>query len=360
MMGQISLKVFPPYPVNPPHPHRRQVARPNKAVDQLIVYPEKFSNFLQRKKRALCWQISHNFLFVSFYLECQYTISFILAMSKLFLFLRLRFLLPALVVLFLVWQLWLFFRPGPEPLGFGESRAAAVAIDRFVSQLSPERESQPIRVGVVALAGDRSGEVTALLRDALLRDRRFLVEQTSIPAKILSDIASALASASSLPEIAGAGRQIGIDLIVVGRVESISSSRDSARVDLQLSAYNTRKGAWTTRDQFRGDWQPGLIDGLQAGVEAQPIWQRLTLWLIFVLALPWITPWFSKAIARRASNTASALLILGYATLNLTAAAFLIGFSLAGFLPWLGFLTATLFAVAYPWWSCEMIASGER
>lgn len=281
-------------------------------------------------------------------------------MPKFLNFLRLGTLLPLLVFLFLVWQVWLFLRPGPEPLNFGESRAAQASIQGFINRLATTSPNQSSKVGVVSLFNDRSGEVSSMLRESFHRDRRFLLEQTSIPGKIITDIGAALAAASSLPDVTGAGRQIGLDLIIVGRIDSISSSQNEARVDLQLSAYDTHRGEWVLREVFTGEWRPGVIEGWQATVDSWPIWQRMTLWLVLVLVLPWITPWASKAVLRKESNTASGLLILSYASVNLLTAAFLIGFSLSGFLPWLGFLAASLFAIAYPWWSCERIASGEK
>ena len=114
------------------------------------------------------------------------------------------------------------------------------------------------------------------------------------------------------------------------------------------------------RETIRGEWQPGWMERLRISIDGWSFWWRLTAWMGFVLLLPWLTSGLTVMTVRRRSNHASAFLVLGYTTVNLVLAAFLIGFTLSGFLPWLGFIGAVLFATAYPWWVCERIAAGER
>ena len=269
-----------------------------------------------------------------------------------------RLLVAVVVILFLIWQLWVFLTPSPRPLRALEIRATEAVAANVTAELGRQVEGRTTRTGVIRFSGDSSGEITEVMRRTIRNDGRFSIEERSVPVSVVSDIGSALMDASTLQELASAGREVGIDLIVLGRVVELASDDERANIRIDIGGYDTREGRWIVRDSFAGAYSPGFLERRTERLRGTPLWQRAVIWILVVAALPWLTPFATRKAANLKSNFASFMLVVSYGSFALFLGGFLLGFTLEGFLAWIGFLLAAGFAFAYSWWACETIASG--
>jgi len=112
--------------------------------------------------------------------------------------------------------------------------------------------------------------------------------------------------------------------------------------------YDLREGRMALRTTLRGNWQPS--DG-QPSLSRKWRWSLFGLWVVVVLALPWVTAFAAHAVMDRKSNLASFLLLTGHTAADLVAALILTG--LGGF--WL--VTVFVACATYNYWACERIAA---
>lgn len=258
-------------------------------------------------------------------------------------------------LLFVVWQFFIFFRERPRAFTHAETRAAQEAAQSIVKELQ-RKVDQPTRFGVAYFVGDRYNMVTDTLRTTLSAPAGWTVEEGSIIIRFLEDVGQAIARATSLEEVIQAGQQVELDVIVAGRVLSAETVNDTGRVQIETHIYDLRSGAWLARTTFTGQWEPGRIE--RAGQQVQavgPFW-RFIMWLAVVLILPWVTAFATHYALERRSNAISFVVITGYTVLDMALALLLVGFTLAGGLPWFKFLVAFLFSAGYNYWACERIA----
>ena len=97
--------------------------------------------------------------------------------------------------------------------------------------------------------------------------------------------------------------------------------------------------------------------------QLETVWRTLkyvVAWIGFVLVLPWATIFVTRWVMAKDSNTAAALMLLGYATADAIVAFCLIG-GLRGhnFLTWIVLLLGFLSAAVYNFKVCEYEADRE-
>ncbi len=179
--------------------------------------------------------------------------------------------------------------------------------------------------------------------------------------RFFRDVGRAVSEATSLDEVFNAGRRVGLDVVVAGRVlKTESVAPDQGAALLQLYAYDCRSGAWLVRDTFEGDWKPNVAEKVAARVLGLSPRGRFLVWLVVVLALPWATFWGTAWALRRASNAASFVLILVYTMVGLLLAVALSGFRVTEPGAWWRFFAAMAFCALYNYWACERIAARQR
>ena len=83
---------------------------------------------------------------------------------------------------------------------------------------------------------------------------------------------------------------------------------------------------------------------------------RVISWLGIVLALPWATFALIGWVARRDSNLAGGILVLGYTLLEAVGIAWLFHWSLPGITAWAFLVLGGLFAAVYNLFACDWIA----
>lgn len=269
-----------------------------------------------------------------------------------------RWVLVGLLGVFLLWQVYVFLRPAPRLLDVAEERAAALAARTLAEDVESRLGDRRVRVGVVGLVGDAGGQATEALRRELRGRRAFEIEEASVPRAFVRDVVAALADASNLEEVLRAGEKVRLDLIVAGRVRATGLLADGGgRMEVDYYVYDVQAGDWLVRRSIAAEWRPDLIDRARLGLTAAPWWQRLLLWGLVVLVLPWLTPFFARWARARRSNGASTLVLGGYVLTALFLAAALNGFAMAGLGDALILLAALALAGAYSFWACERIAA---
>ncbi len=261
------------------------------------------------------------------------------------------------VLLFLAWQAVVFLRPRPRPYLLEEARAVEAAVEAGIAALR-ERLPGTTRLGVVHLLDDPQDTATEALRHGLTEVPGWSVPEGSVIRRFLGGVGSAVMNATSLDEVASAGRRVDLDVVLAGRLADVSATNGTGRATLHLYAYDTRPGDWVLRERFEAQWRPHLgqraVQQAANTVAKVSPRARLLLWLGFTLLLPWGTPFVTRWGVAQGSNRASALVVAGYALLSAVAAALLSlpsGGAQGGRL-----LAAALLGGVYSFWACERIA----
>jgi hypothetical protein len=83
---------------------------------------------------------------------------------------------------------------------------------------------------------------------------------------------------------------------------------------------------------------------------------RVFAWLGTILLLPWATFFGTTWVARRQSNAAGAVLVLGYTVVGFAVLLWLFDFTISGAMAWTFVAAATLLAAVYNLLTCDWIA----
>lgn len=260
------------------------------------------------------------------------------------------------LALFLFWQMWVFLSPKPRELDAAELRAANRVCDQVVSAIAEKTGDRNLTIGLVHLLGDSSDQITDRLRLALNEPSGWTVDFRSVPQAVISDIAHALADASTFEEILNAGDRVSLQLMVMGRIKEVTRINEGAYIGIDIFAYDIQRGEWLLRKDFEAVWEPGAIQLLNMKVSNLPLWQKLILWLIIVGLLPWVTPFATRWAIGRKTNQAGFLVLASYVAVGLFLAGLFMGFELSGFFSWVAFIVSLALACAYNYWACEKIA----
>jgi hypothetical protein len=264
----------------------------------------------------------------------------------------------AAVVLFLLWQAWVFERPRPRAYSVAEVRAIETAVRRSTDLLA-EVTPGPTRFAVAHFRDDDRDLVTEGFRDALAGRDGWTVVQGSPVNAFLRDVGRAVSEATSLDEVVHAGRRVGIDVVVSGRLLAVGSTNDTGTAAIRVGAYDTRPGAWILRDTVAAEWRPGVAQRVSMVFGRLGWFLRLVLWLAFTGLLPWVTPFVTRWALARKSNAASALAVGGYTMADMAVLVLFFGPSVSGGAGWLAFFVALAACGAYNFIACERTAAGE-
>lgn len=259
-----------------------------------------------------------------------------------------------LIFLFLGWQLWVFFRPGPRKYTPGEVKAVRSVCRHLRDHLDSQLEGT-VRVGVAHLVNDPSDTATGILKQVLAEQNDWTVESGSVIQKFLGDVSQTLAGATSLDEIINAARRVELDVVVTGRIISVRESGGRASCESAFYVCDVRTGEWLINGPLRAEWSPGLVEKSTSLTHRTNPLTRILVWLGFVLILPWISAPVVRWVLEKKSNTASFLLLLTYSVLALILAFALTGFHVTGAGGCLMIVAAAVIAAGYSWWVCEFI-----
>lgn len=263
-------------------------------------------------------------------------------------------ILPVRVVLgllaaFVLWQMLVFFAPRPPPPDPAMQKALEQLAREAVDAIA--RAAPPGRVGVAHIAGDREERVTTGLRSGFSAREGWSAVEGSPIRRFLADVEEAVAAASSLEEILVAGRKVGMDVIVAGRLLHLSSTQAVATARMDLYAYDVRDGKWLVKGPVEVVTTLGLMDQLKKF----PLPLRVMIWIVVVGALPWLTAPLTRWALERKSNGASSTILIAYSLASLGLALVLTGFALA----WGWAFVVFSLSAFYHFHACERIARRE-
>ncbi len=267
-------------------------------------------------------------------------------------------LLLSVILLFMLWQAWVFLRPRPRVYTAPEVQAVAEACRLAAGRLLLTNAA-PARFAVAHFRGDSGDLVTETLRGALAARPGWTVAAGSPINQFLKDVSRAVGEATSLDEILHAGRRVDLDVLVAGRVLSVTQTNQTGHAMIRVHAYDTRTGTWLLRDTIAAEWSPSLLESLALRIGGWRWRTRFLIWLLVVLALPWLTLFGTRWALARRSNLASALLLGGYTLAGLVLGVCLRLFTAAGGVSWPRFFLFFILCGAYNFWTCERIAGRE-
>ena len=261
----------------------------------------------------------------------------------------------ALVVFFILWQVWVFMHARPRVYSVAEIGAVNQATEQ-VRDLLAQQLQGPVRFGVAHFVNDDSDRVTESIRRALASRAGWTVEQGSILKKFLEDITKAAANATTVEEIIKAGQRVEIDVFVMGQILSIDETNGVGRATVQVYAYDVRPGAWVLQKAVTSEWKPGFVNQTMGKVSGLRPRSKFILWILFVIFLPWLTYPLTHWALEKKTNVSSFVVISLYTVLDLALAVLLTGFRIVGGESWLMFLSAFVLSAGYSFWICERIA----
>jgi len=267
--------------------------------------------------------------------------------------------LALLIMVFIIWQFFLFLRPRQRPYSDAEiraiQRAAAAAAAEMAAQIGA-----PARFGVAHLRGDWKDRFGEELCTAIAARPGFTVLEGSPIRRFLDDIGNAILDATSIEDVLKAGQKVRMDVLVAGRVLSVGTAEGVSTARAEILAYDTRVGAWVVRGVFEGRWAPNPAARATAALSRMVPWKRFGLWLVIVGALPWLTPFLTRRALASKTNAASLALIGTYTLVALFLALLFTGFQISGAAATIRLLATIVVAAFYNYWACERIAARER
>lgn len=271
-------------------------------------------------------------------------------------------IISAILLLFLAWQAFVFLRPRPEDISSSAltlltpaAKDAAAAIRQMYAERS---QSQPARIGLAHLNGDPYGTVTTLLGITLEAQPELTWERTSIVKRFVKDVSAAAWNASSLEELAASGRKVQLEGLVAGKV---IIPKDDSLPALELRVFNLLPGGSCCTLFFPGRIPTPEESKLLPEFSSTAVaWGWLIFVILVILALPWLTPFFTVWALNQKSNTASALLLTAYVAADLILISLVpgVGALLAKHLFWLALIAAA--CAGYTHWVCETVAARNR
>lgn len=277
-----------------------------------------------------------------------------------------RRILILVVVLALVavtsWRL--INAPLPPPFSEGEALALKHTARQVVAELRPQLPGSPVRIGLVPIQKDPHQQLSDALRAEIDAVDGWTLEDSTRFRQWIAEISHTLAEWTSFDRLARTTDPDKADLLIAGKVLSVSGDENQASARVEFHAYDQRQGKWLVRREYSGEWRASWLDRAQRTLATIPrpfVWAG---WLVVVGVLPWLTTPLTRMAVRRRSNLASFALVAGHTALALLLAGLLLRFQLRGFFDWATFLVLFLGCATYAWWACErqagdIIESGQ-
>ena len=283
-------------------------------------------------------------------------------MSRLWLSARTLFIIAAL---FTLWQGWVFFRPKPREYSPAEMKAVRAACERAADVLSTRLAARPNQaasaeppvLGIMHFLDDPNDAFTKTVRDVFSAKSDWRVEEQSVILKFFADIGSTLKSATTLDEIVHAGRRVGLDYVVAGKVNSVRYVRNKGETEFSMYVYDVKQGKLLVDETITETWSPSLVVRLANGLRSVHPIVRLLIWIVFVALLPVVTGFATTWALDRKSNAASFAVLSVYTALDLLTAMLLSGFALTGPVRGILLLVVLLLCAAYNFRACERVAA---
>ena len=253
---------------------------------------------------------------------------------------------------FLGVQAWLWLKPSRVPLLPDQAVAVRQTVSDALDRFAANGGVLPARAAVMHLGGDPTDEATDALRGELEAREGWTLLEGSPVKNFLRQVGRTMVDATSSDEYLRPGNRVGIDVIFRGRLATVSTSNGISRASLELSAYDTRRGAAVFAETFSAEY-PKVRTAVGRAAMGLSRRSRLLLFAVLALALPFAAAPVVFRVAEARSNRASAALLAGLAAVDLALVALLF----YGLVDYGWTLVFSLFAcVAYNLAVCEILA----
>lgn len=223
--------------------------------------------------------------------------------------------LVILILLFAIWQAWVFVHPRPSELDARQRVVLTRAVEEAVARVRKDAGGtvkMPLQAGVIHLGNDPRDTATDLLREALAAKPEISLPEGSVITTFLKDLRKALLDSTSVDEVIHAGRRSSLDVVLYGKVltENLDAGQAAA---LELSAVNGKQGGHLFEKQlFTG--RQALPDSIGGNSDTDSPakakgWLLPILGILVALALPWLLARPLESVLDKKSNTASAFFL---------------------------------------------------
>lgn len=277
-------------------------------------------------------------------------------------------IIACLLLLFLLWQAFVFLRPRPPDIPLESLVLLEVAAEDAARAITPlfAGKTAQARIGLAHLNNDPYATVTTMLGEAIDARSELVWDRSPVVRRVIKDISSATWNAGSFEELAASGRKVQLEGIVSGRV---IVPPDGALPRLELSVFDLQPGGVRHQLTFTGHVRTTIKSDTDAKSHSDAApdagvvginYGWLALALLAILALPWLTPFLTEWTISRKSNSVSAILLIGYVALDLLALVMVPGVrgALNGTVLWP--IVAAALCAGYSHWACEQIAKKIR
>ena len=216
----------------------------------------------------------------------------------------------ALVLAFLAFQAWFWLKPHAVPLSADQVVAARAASALVLDRFERSGGELPVTAVVAHLSDDPTGAATEALRAEIAHRSRWTVAEGSPVKEFLKRIGNSLRDAKTAGELLDPGKRVGIDVVFHGRLVSATTLDGISRTELEVSAYDTRKGGEVLSGTFAESY-PKVSTALGRTAMRRSRRTRIAVFALLVLMLPWALWGVVERVGDHRTNTASAVLMIG-------------------------------------------------
>lgn len=256
--------------------------------------------------------------------------------------LRSKMAVPALLIV-AGWQTWLIARPNPPELDRLRKEVAEDACWRAVKAMPVP--DHPGKAVVLRLVNDKTGFVTAKLREAMDRQGDYVLVDPTFFDRLLKELRIEEKEVGSFDEALRAGDRIGARYVFFGEVERHTSDQHTAYIKLDLRGLDTKAGRVFFNDSVEVKPTP-----LEAKTRSVSVGARVLGWTLFSGLLPLGFASVTKRVLGMESNAATLVLLLCFTGISTLAALTLMGFSVDSLKDTATLLGATGTGGAYNYW----------
>ncbi|MBN1506054.1 MAG: hypothetical protein JW955_04365 [Sedimentisphaerales bacterium] len=252
------------------------------------------------------------------------------------------------LVSYVAWSGWGNLRPDTPQIGAARKDLADKVISAVVDDIRNSRGALR-KAALLHLDNDSTGYFTDGLRRAIGQAGILDVRNRTISEKLRKLLKLRQPAQRSTKAVVKYGEHLGVGGVLYGVVHTFESYPTGAKIDIEVSLADVSTGQDVLSKRYQVETSPGesIVAAVQGRTRAFPWFQRLFGWLVTVLLLPVLTINFMRAMCRRKSNRANALVLALYTFVDALLAWSLVGAGLSSWWTVAVFVFAVAAAFAY-------------
>ena len=252
------------------------------------------------------------------------------------------------LVSYVAWSGWGTLRPETPQIGIARKDLADKVISSVVDDIRSSRGALR-HAALLHLGNDSTDYFTDGLRRAIGQAGILDLRNRTISEKVRKLLKLRPSSQPSTEAVVKYGEHLGVGGVLYGAVHTFESYPTGARIDIEVSLADVSTGQNVLSKRYQVETSPGssVVAAVQERARAFPWFQRLFGWLVTVLLLPVLTINFMRAMCRRKSNRANALVLAIYTFIDALLAWLLVGAALNSWWAVAVFILAVAAAFAY-------------